>query len=78
MRFVPGEEFGIRNLTDEDVTVVFPGGPIDLKLRTIPRGGTAPAKVLVASPRFFEYDVTLLRSGNYAEGGSKPGVIIDD
>jgi len=77
VHFVPGESFRIRNLTSEDVAVVFPDGTIDLKDRTIPAGGTAPATVLAAAPRFFEYDVTLPRSGNYAEGGSKPGVIID-
>jgi hypothetical protein len=33
-------------------------------------------RVVAESPIFFEYDVTL-DGGGYAEGGSKPGGIVD-
>ena len=74
----PGESFSIRNLTLEEARIAFPPDTIDLKAHAIAPGGAAPAKVLAGAPRFFEYDVILTRSGDYAEGGSKPGVIIDE
>jgi hypothetical protein len=73
----PDESFSIRNLARDEATVAFPAGTIDLKQPTVPAGGTVEGRVVVRPPAFFEYDVTLARSGEYAEGGSKPGVIVD-
>ena len=72
----PAETFRIRNLTQEEATVVFPEGTIGLDMRSIPPKGVATGTVIVAGPDFFEYDVSL-REGNYVDGGSKPGVIVD-
>ncbi len=72
----PDETFGIRNLTREQATVVFPEGTIRLDMRSIPPGGVATGTVIIATPAFFEYDVSL-QEGNYVDGGSKPGVIVD-
>ena len=73
----PDESFSIRNLAREEATIAFPPGTVDLRQPTIPVGGTVEGRVLARPPAFFEYDVTLTRSGDYAEGGSKPGVIVD-
>ena len=75
-----GETFRIRNLTDVNTTAIFPAGTV-----VGPAGGQVPTgrmsfspdlRVVAASPLYFEYDVTL-DGGGYAEGGSKPGGIID-
>jgi hypothetical protein len=73
----PEESFRIRNLTQEQATVVFPEGTIKLDMRSIPPKGVATATVIAAAPTFFEYEVELSQSGNYVDGGSKPGVIVD-
>lgn len=75
-----GETFRIHNLTDVNTTAVFPSGTV-----VGPAGGQVPTgrmsvspdlQVVAERPLFFEYDV-LLEGGGYAEGGSKPGGIVD-
>jgi len=75
------ETFKIRNLTDSDATAVFPDGTVvgpNGEPRVSIRAGKCDPdlKVVAKEPKYFEYDVTLGR-GLYAEGGSKPGGIID-
>lgn len=72
-----GAAFSIRNLTDEDAQVAFAGHTVDPGSVTIPARATVAATIVAPGPLFFEYDVRLTRSGNYAEGGSRPGVIVD-
>ena len=66
-----GEDFAIVNTTNELATVAFPSGsqalPIDAGKPITLR---APNQIT-----YVEYDVTV--GGNYAEGASKPGAIID-
>jgi len=75
-----GSEVHIVNKTDEKATVVFPKGFMKPAELTISPGRSRPATAKQASP-YFEYDVTFSRRGVvpvfYAEGGSKPGVIIE-
>ena len=88
------ERFGIRNLTERTVEVVFPPGTIisvpskgirarrikgirARRIKTIPAGEIAVYRVVARGHQFFEYRVTLPAVQQYAEGGSKPGVIID-
>jgi hypothetical protein len=68
------QAFRIRNLTDEDAVVTFPGREVDKDARIAPRSLSDPL-VAVAPSTYFEYDV--LVGGHYADGGSKPGGIID-
>jgi len=73
-----GEEFTIRNLTETEVEVAFGTSSIHSDGAPIPARETSGIFTVVASaPRYFEYDVTLPALNQYAEGGSKPGVIID-
>jgi hypothetical protein len=72
-----GERFSIRNLAREDATITFPEGAIDLTAPVVRPGGTVEGTVRATPPVFFEYDVTFGRSNEYAEGGSKPGIIVD-
>jgi hypothetical protein len=69
-----GTAFRIRNLTNEEAVVTFPGREIDKDARIAPKGLSDPL-VAVAPSTYFEYDV--LVGGHYADGGSKPGGIID-
>ena len=78
-----GETFTIRNLTDTQAEVSFAPRTIQLANPGDPKGRTIPARdtsadlvVVAAGPTYFEYDVTL-PSDEYAEGGSRPGAIID-
>lgn len=72
-----GGSFTIRNLTRNVATVNFPGKEIDPDTARIAAGQpSAPFTVGAAAPPYFEYDVTL-DNGDYAEGGSKPGGIVD-
>lgn len=75
-----GEAFRIRNVTAAAATATFAAGTIDAKEPTrvpIPPGDTSPdLKVIAPAGVYFEYDV-VLASGEYAEGGSKPGGIVD-
>jgi hypothetical protein len=74
----PGEGFGIRNLTQDDADVVFPPRTIGPEKTCIPaRQGSSYRVAPDEGYRFFEYDVTLPKVNQQAEGGSKPGVIID-
>ena len=70
-------EFTIRNLADADAEVVFDPKYVSPPRATIGPGAVQAFGVIAAGPAFFEYDVTLPRSGQYAEGGSKPGGIVD-
>jgi len=75
-----GETFRIRNVNAAAATATFPAGTIDEKepVRVqIPQGGTSPdLRVIARAGTYFEYAV-VLASGEYAEGGSKPGGIVD-
>jgi hypothetical protein len=74
----PDETFGIRNLTNDDADVKFPSGTIDPESsKSVPEKPSVTYRVATKGYRFFEYDVTLPKVGQQAEGGSKPGVIID-
>lgn len=85
----PGGSFGIHNLTREEVFVAFPPDTIEPDgempvaskgpgpFNSIPPGGIAVYHVVARTAQFFEYKVTLPAVDQYAEGGSKPGVIID-
>ncbi len=81
----PGERIIVKNWTNEEATVgpltpLYP--PPDKGSRqasvapiAIPPGGQLPFLV-GAGEGFFEFDVTF-PGGRYAEGNSKPGVIVD-
>ena len=75
-----GETFRIRNVTAATVTATFPAGTVETAEKEpirIPQGETSPDLRVAARPGiYFEYDV-VLASGEYAEGGSKPGGIVD-
>lgn len=73
-----GEVFRIRNVTAAAVTATFPAGTIEEKAPVrVPQGGWSPdIRVIAQAGIYFEYDV-VLASGEYAEGGSKPGGIVD-
>jgi len=74
----PDETFGIRNLTQDDADVTFPSGTIDPQKTCVLAQQSLPYHVVPkAGYQFFEYDVTLPKVRQQAEGGSKPGVIID-
>lgn len=70
------QDVTIRNLTDQAALVMFPGGELGPERMSIPRGEARPFKVTAKGPLYFEYDVTL-ENGQYADGGSKPGGIVD-
>jgi len=70
-----GEAFTIKNLANGAATVKFPpesvdGGPVE-----ITAGGTSRELRASQKPGYFEYDVAI--GNEYADGGSKPGGIID-
>lgn len=73
-----GEIFSIRNVTAAPAVATFSPGTIEKEPRvSIPAGGTSPdLKVMAPAGVYFEYDV-VLASGEYAEGGSRPGGIVD-
>ena len=81
-----GDTIRIKNWTREDTTVgpiapLYPAGAkVGFHVRTatvtIPAGGSADLPV-DPGDGFFEYDVTFGSSSHYAEGNSKPGVIVD-
>ena len=71
-----GGSFTIRNLTGHVATVNFGDKGIDPSEARIAVGQPALFTVAAAAPPYFEYDVTL-DNGDYAEGGSKPGGIVD-
>ena len=72
-----GSSFTIRNLTGNLATVNFRDKGIDPDEARLAAGQTSTAfTVGGAAPPYIEYDVTL-DNGEYAEGGSKPGAIID-
>jgi hypothetical protein len=73
-----GESFRIRNLAAAEATARFPPEIVEEGERvSIPSGETSrdlrvrPQR----TPTYFEYDVTI--GNDYAEGGSKPGGIVD-
>ena len=72
------ELFRIRNLTGADATASFPSGIVDDAIGvTIHPGATSQDLQVKRQPTstYFEYEVT---AGNdYADGGSKPGGIVD-
>jgi hypothetical protein len=71
------EEFVIQNLTDSDATVTFGAAFVYPDAGRIPEHGKSGTfKVVGRAPVYFEYDVGF-PGGEYAEGGSKPGAIID-
>jgi hypothetical protein len=74
-----GETFTIRNVTAAAATATFPAGTIDERPAKveIPQGDTsADLRVIARAGSYFEYDL-MLATGEYAEGGSKPGGIVD-
>jgi hypothetical protein len=74
----PGEVLHFKNWTESAATVHFPAGIAPLKERVIPPGAEADFQVATdAPPRFLEYDVFFGDPARYAEGNSKPGVIVD-
>lgn len=69
--------FRIRNVSAVAATATFPAGTIAENEPVCIRGGeTSPALLVTAPAGYFEYTV-VLESGEYAEGGSKPGGIVD-
>lgn len=70
------QDVTIRNLTDQEAIVVFAGKELGPDRMSIPPREARPFKVTARGPLYFEYDVTLA-NGEYAEGGSKPGGIVD-
>jgi len=76
-----GETFRINNLTDVNTTAIFPRGTVVgpagvMEVITTRMSLSPDLQVVADRPLFFEYDV-LLDGGGYAEGGSKPGGIVD-
>jgi hypothetical protein len=78
----PGDTVRIRNLTRDAATVDnFPGLPASAlkegaRAAAVPPGGYADFTV-GGDRGFFEYDVAFPELAQYAEGNSKPGVIVD-
>jgi hypothetical protein len=71
-----GEPFRIRNLATAEAMALFPPGTVEDARVTIASGGTSPdLRVVAERCRYFEYDVTI--GNDYADGGSKPGGIVD-
>lgn len=73
------ERFRIANVAEAEASVQIDQSIVKGPAR-IPNGGTEGCKELVfevvaKGPRYFEYEVTV--DGDYADGGSKPGGIID-
>jgi hypothetical protein len=76
---LPGGTLRIKNLTEDPATVQFPPliTPVT-KSTVIPAHGEADFTVAPGPiTRFLEYDVTFPERHQYAEGNSKPGVIVD-
>ena len=72
-----GEVFRIKNLATADATASFPADIVEDAARVgIAAGGASQdLRVVAARSVYFEYDVTV--GGDYADGGSKPGGIVD-
>jgi hypothetical protein len=81
----PGDRFVVKNWTECPADVDFGAAPIDPKAASIPpRPGEATFAVRIdAAANYYEYDVALTcvhgdrRVRLYAEGQSKPSVIVD-
>ena len=71
-----GRPFRIVNKTKETANVVFPSGRIKLEKSSIPPDTWALAEANKPSG-YFEYEVHFGGPEKYAEGGSKPGVIVE-
>jgi hypothetical protein len=73
-----GSYFTILNKTTNTVGVTFPPGVIRPRAFSVPPGKSRKVEVLDVSG-YFEYDVSSRRADPpfYAEGGSRPGVIIE-
>jgi hypothetical protein len=72
------EAFTIANLAEADATVTFDAKDVRPAQDTIKSGGVGFGKTFTAiAPKgtYFEYTVTV--NGQYADGGSKPGGIVD-
>jgi hypothetical protein len=79
-----GDDFWIKNWTDCPATVDFTGVPVDPMRASIDPRAAAKFKVRMEAAGYYEYNVTLVCTGKdnkkieqYAEGGSRPGLIID-
>jgi hypothetical protein len=70
-----GETFRIVNASGEDARIVFTSKLIEPVKSTIRAGRFASYKA-GAGPAYVEFDV-VLGGGHCAEGGSRPGAIID-
>jgi hypothetical protein len=73
-----GGTFTIRNLTSADATASFPSSIVAQGAKvSVPAGSTSGNLQVLPqrTPTYFEYDVTI--GSEYAEGGSKPGGIVD-
>jgi hypothetical protein len=70
-----GETFLITNASGEDAVIEFNSNLIKPKRCTI-RGGQAKPFTAGKGPAYVEFDVEL-GGRHYAEGGSRPGAIID-
>lgn len=74
----PGDTLRIKNWTEAPATVGFPDPIAPVKGNVIDPHGEADFQVAgSARPRFLEYDVFFGDPSRYAEGNSKPGVIVD-
>jgi hypothetical protein len=76
-----GASFDIVNKTGEDATVNFPAGVINANATTVPvsAGGSTSVTALANASGYFEYDAAIAGGGGrlfYAEGNSKPNIII--
>jgi len=70
-----GETFTIRNFTDTVAHATFPPESIDNGSVEIAAGALSVDLELGQKQGYFEYDVAI--GNQYADGGSKPGGIID-
>jgi hypothetical protein len=70
-----GETFLIANASNEDAVIEFDSNLIQPKTCTI-GGGQAKPFTAGKGPAYVEFDVEL-GGRDYAEGGSRPGAIID-
>jgi hypothetical protein len=68
----------VLNKTTDTASVSFPSGVIRPRAFSIRPGSSKKVEVLDTSG-YFEYDVSFKRANPpfYAEGGSKPGVIVE-
>jgi len=71
-----GVAFQVINRTGEQADITFPASYVTPPTLCLPAGASGTATPITRDPAYVEYDVAF-PGGGYAEGGSKPGVIVE-